>query len=189
MPPNKTDHQAYDAIALQHALNAGESAEALKKVVQDLQRIIRGHAREITRSGDEVANAVAKAEQARDLVFQQELKVAEARAEKAQNHAAQAMAVAEANNEQATAFAARNTATDLSTDLPVATQARPRRRRRQHGSTYMPRSGCTLQCNRCDTRLSRNDEVRRHLRKVHYPTLFPGWERDALLAQARLDAP
>ncbi|KAK1593441.1 uncharacterized protein LY79DRAFT_669272 [Colletotrichum navitas] len=189
-----TDYKAYDALTLQHALNAGESAAALKKTVQELQRIMRGQIRDIARSTGEVANAAAKAEQARELALQEELKAVEAQSEKGENNAAQAMMMAEANNEKAVAFAARDLATASSGNVnqqhqPAASQGHRRRHRRPHDPNRIPKSGYTLQCIRCGVRRSRNDEVRRHLRKEHYPTLFPGLTRDALLAQARLDAP
>ncbi|EFQ27310.1 hypothetical protein CGRA01v4_04370 [Colletotrichum graminicola] len=196
-----TGYKAYDALTLQHALNAGESAAALKKTVQELQRIMRGQIRDITRSTGEVANAAAKAEQARQLALQEELKAVEVRSDKAQNNAAQAMMVAEANNEKAVAFAARDPATAGSSNVnqqqqqnqqqnqPVASQGRRRHCRRPRDPNHIPKSGYTLHCIHCGVRRSRNDEVRRHLRKEHYPTLFPGLDRNALLAQARLDAP
>ncbi|KAK2035594.1 hypothetical protein LX32DRAFT_700467 [Colletotrichum zoysiae] len=192
MAPSRTDHKAYDAIALQHALNAAESAEALKKTVQELQRIIRGQVRDIARSKSEVANAATKAEQARELVFQNELKAAEAESEKAQENAAQAMMMAEANNEKAVAFAARIQAAagnvnQQQQQQPAVSKARRRRARRD--PNHVPKRGYTLHCIRCGIRRSRNDELRRHLRKKHYPALFPGLDRKALLAQARIDAP
>ncbi|KAK2043448.1 hypothetical protein LZ31DRAFT_595633 [Colletotrichum somersetense] len=193
MAPSRTDHKAYDAIALQQALNAVENAEALEKTVQELQRIIRGQVRDIARSKSEVANAAAKAEQARELALQNELKAAEAQSEKDQENAAQAMMIAEANNEKAVAFAARTQAAAGNVNQQQQQQqsavSKGRRRRARRDPNHIPKRGYTLHCIRCGVRRSRNDELRRHLRKKHYPALFPGLDRKALLARARIDAP
>ncbi|OHF04258.1 hypothetical protein CORC01_00597 [Colletotrichum orchidophilum] len=45
--------------------------------------------------------------------------------------------------------------------------------------------GSTLVCRYCGKRYSRCDEIRRHIRKKHYPTLFPHLN----LQQARPDVP
>ncbi|KAK1998219.1 hypothetical protein LX36DRAFT_42661 [Colletotrichum falcatum] len=194
MASSQTDHKAYDAIALHHSLEVGESAAALKKTVQELQRIIRGHIRDIARSSAEVANAAAKAEQARGLVLEEELRAAEAQADKAEREVAKAMMMAEANNQQAIEFASRYQAAAGAVDVnqqqqqPAASQGR-RRRRYRRDLNRIPKRGYTLHCIRCGIRRSRNDELRRHLREKHYPALFPEFDRPALLAQARLEAP
>ncbi|KAK2061735.1 hypothetical protein LY76DRAFT_614165 [Colletotrichum caudatum] len=152
MAPSKTDHKAYDAIALQHSATFASSK-------------------------GEVANAAAKAEQARELALQNEFKAADARSEKDQDNAAQAMMMAEANN--------KNAQQQQQQQQPAASKGR--RRRYHHDPNRIPKSGYTLHCIRCGVRRSHNDELCHHLRKKHFPALFPGLEHDALLAHATLD--
>lgn len=68
--------------------------------------------------------------------------------------------------------------------LPKAKAPRPKKP--QNEKDY----GSTLVCRYCQMKRSRCDEIRRHIRKAHYPTLFPRLNLEQARARIRtVDAP
>ncbi|KAG7039602.1 hypothetical protein JMJ78_0001350 [Colletotrichum scovillei] len=69
--------------------------------------------------------------------------------------------------------------------LPAKAKA-PRPKKPQNEKDY----GSTLVCRYCQMKRSRCDEIRPHIRKAHYPTLFPRLNLEQARARIRtVDAP